>query len=325
MILIKTPNLKSLTINAHVEKDIIDASQWQHFISYELPHLNIFKFKFTCRYFTRNKTIEKKFKEFQSDFWCIQHHWYTEYSLSKNSASIYTIPYISNRYELTPYTERYCNEFTNNVNVFDNVTDLIVVHDAITEKCQHYFSHVNSLTLVDFSIFNEDTLGEIQLLKIVVNLFNIKHLTIKNTYEWRIPSHFLLTEILKETPQLSSLNINQHIFKSFIKNDELCDYLNKKIKILDVNGCLDEIEEFCEMFSNVEQLRCKIEKADSVLFLIKHLPKLLRINLRSVPASCVLKIYTFEEELKQIGVKIMGDLNLAIANELSIWIIRDID
>ena len=118
--------------------------------------------------------IHEKFKEFQSDFWQKQHRWYTEYCLSRDSPSIYTIPYAFDTYQLISDTDRYCNETMNNSNTFDNVTDLIIGPDALTETCQYHFSHVTSLTLGDTRKLPDHTLWEIrhiEHLKMIFNLF----------------------------------------------------------------------------------------------------------------------------------------------------------
>jgi hypothetical protein len=51
--------------------------------------LTLFKFKFSSNY---EDDIPDKFKQFQSDFWQEQHHWYTEYSFDEELAHISTIP-----------------------------------------------------------------------------------------------------------------------------------------------------------------------------------------------------------------------------------------
>ncbi len=62
-----------------------------------------------------NDILYEKFKEFQSDFQCKQHHWYIEYSLFEALESIYTIPYIFDKYQLRSDVYRYS---INNFNTF---------------------------------------------------------------------------------------------------------------------------------------------------------------------------------------------------------------
>jgi hypothetical protein len=68
---------------------MIDAYPWEDFITSSLPQLTLFKFKFSSNY---EDDIPDKFKQFQSDFWQEQHHWYTEYSFDEELAHISTIP-----------------------------------------------------------------------------------------------------------------------------------------------------------------------------------------------------------------------------------------
>jgi hypothetical protein len=119
-----TPKLKNLILDAYSDADMIDASQWQHLITSSLPDLKSFKFRFQkifwCTVFAY---FHSKFKEFQSDFWK-EHHWYTEYSFSNNRALIYTVPYVSDTYELMVNSMRYCNESIDNFNIFKNTTNV---------------------------------------------------------------------------------------------------------------------------------------------------------------------------------------------------------
>jgi hypothetical protein len=142
----QTPSLKSLTISSRVET-LIDAYGWQDLITISLPYLKTFKFEFTYVLENNDNIIIDKFKQFQNSFWLDQHHWYTEYVLDRYSAYIYTIPYISNTYILTPYTNRYSNKLINNFNKFNNVTNLILYQKTMKNKYEFYFSNVESLIL----------------------------------------------------------------------------------------------------------------------------------------------------------------------------------
>jgi hypothetical protein len=332
MIFRQTPNLKSLTLNASFDKDQIDAHQWKELITNFLLYLNIFKFKFTCFYSKKNKTIEEKFKEFQSDFWCEQHHWYTEYSLSDNSSSIYTIPYISNTFKLEPHTKRHSTEMVNNINTFRNVNHLIIYPRTIAERCEYFFPHVNLLSLEHSTQFNRYAdlkIEHIQHLKMIVNLSNIKHLNISNSYQFNKP--FILKEILKQTPQLSSLDIYMNGLILLFADDELCKYMIKMITELNITHCSqtvldrtdDRLNRFCKIFSNLEQLTCEVEEVNSVFVLIKNLRKLSRINLRPATGIFILRINTCIAKLQQTDVKIISEFKFANYGELSIWIIRD--
>ncbi|CAF1427017.1 unnamed protein product [Rotaria sordida] len=231
IILKQTPNLQSLTINVYNNINLIDAIQWEQLISSSLSYLDIFKFKFGCSYYKNSIEIHEKFKSFQSDFWCKKHHWYTEYSLSKNSVLIYTLPYLSNTYQLTSYTTRYCNALMKNDNTFDNIVELSIHPDAIREQCQYYFPYVISIELEDTWQFDNYYFLEnqhIKSLKMIVNLSNAKHLKISSDCKRETSS--ILLEILKEAPQISSITIGPDVFKSLCVNNELYEYLNRMIK-----------------------------------------------------------------------------------------------
>jgi hypothetical protein len=154
--------------------NMADAYQWEHLITSALPYLNIFKFHFT--YTGReeyNIIFQEKFKQFQSDLWHKQHHWHIEYLVSDFVSSINTIPYIYDTYELLWITNRYCNQFLHDVNVFDNVINLTIHSDMITENYQCHFYNIISLTLGQAELFGISLLLKIEqteYLKMIVNL-----------------------------------------------------------------------------------------------------------------------------------------------------------
>lgn len=77
---------------------MIDDKQWEYLIKSSLTCLHSFKFMFN--YKNKNDNILQKFKQFQNDFSLKQHQCYTEYSISDESASIYTTPYMLNSYKI---------------------------------------------------------------------------------------------------------------------------------------------------------------------------------------------------------------------------------
>jgi hypothetical protein len=212
-----------------------------------------------------------KFQQFQTDFWQIQHHWYTEHIKDTESASIYTIPYPSNTYEL-----RHSDNLINNINTFINVTDLTFYLEKLTGNCQYYFPHITTLTFHRCDNQARLTAEHIEYLKKIVNLSHLKHLHIsKMTHR----ESLLILELLKESPQLSSITLDSSSLRSCCKNDDLCKYLNTMIKKLYQN---DEslvwydvgIKRFCEIFSNLEHLQCNIEYENDLFSLLTNLPKL---------------------------------------------------
>jgi hypothetical protein len=260
---------------------MIDAYRWKHLITSSLPQLTSFKFHFRIY---PSDDILNKFQKFQSDFWQKQHHWFVEYKLHEDLADIYTIPYISNTYIIRPHTNRYCNESINKSNIFGNVSDLILCKGALTFNGSYYFPNVTSLSIGEIVYFEdiEDDcleLEHIDFFKMIVNLFNLRHLIISSSC--KIESSSILLQLLKETPQLLSIDIGTQHLQSFFNNNELCIYLNKLITRLSVlrnsydllNDCY-QLEQFCKIFSNLEQLICHINRDSDLLFLLTHLPKL---------------------------------------------------
>jgi hypothetical protein len=283
-----TPNINTLIITKDFGYNLIDAYRWEHLITSSLSHLNSFQFRFSFSLRNDENDILDKFKQFQSDFWHKQHHWYTEYSLSKYSAVIYTIPYLLDIYTLKPHTKTYSKRFMNNSHTFNNVKELILYQKAITSEASCYFSNVRSLVL-DNCICIQDgddyllNRKHIQSLKMIVNLSYVKHVTITSSCQLKTAS--VLLQLLKQTKQLSSLTIDPEILEILFIHRELCKYLGTKIKKLDiyrhdyslfVNSHI--IEQFCQVFSNLEQLKCIIGHPNDLLVLLTRLSKLSSIK-----------------------------------------------
>ncbi len=153
------------------------------------------------------------------------------------------------------------------------------------EKLFHYyFSNVNSLIL-SYSIIDKK---DVESIKIKVNLFNLNFLGFEGICE--IKSASILLNILKETPNLSSISIPKRILFSFFNNYQLCQYLNKLIKKLTMSEvCKDtnvydmiyssELPQFCQIFFNLKQFQCSMEKWDDLIFILSHLPKLAHLSI----------------------------------------------
>jgi len=170
------------------------------------------------------------------------------------------------------------------------VTNLILYQKTIKNKCEFYFSNVESLILENElkppECREDRYLDEEHFpsLKMIMNLNNLKHLTISSKCKMNMLR--LLLVILKQSSQLSSLTIIPDALRVLFTSDELCRYLNKMIKKLDIyqkcDNTLNEpdiITEFCEVFSNLEQLTCNIRKGNYLLSLLKKLPKLSFLNI----------------------------------------------
>ena len=322
MIFKQIPNLRSLTICTgrrltifiDNNKEIVDAGQWQDLISSSLPHLNIFKFQFLLK--NENGNFEEKFNKFRSDFWIEQHHWSTNYSISKSLASIYTIPYPLDTYEVTPLINPYFSEQKSKFKkAFEYVTDLSILSDAITETCYYYFSNVTSLTLGDTLVddrkhTSEDDrryvlkIEQIKHLKRIVKLSNIKYLII---HACKLETPSVLTEILKEAQQLSSLKIHWNDLKTLFVDKELCKYL-KMIKQLDIYlGKIEvnrskKLDQFCETFSDIERVSLEGDETNYLLslFLLEKLPKLLCIYIWMTKSIAFHDLAWLEDEAKKL-------------------------
>jgi hypothetical protein len=221
----------------------------------------------------------------------------------------------------------------NNSTTFGNVKDLTIFPDLITEKCQYHFSCVTSLTLGDPTLNLTDTLlmiKHIECLKMIVNLYNLKHLSIPSCC--RLETPLILTEILKEASQLSSLNIHPDVLSFLFDDVRSCQYLNKMIKQLNIfidGGDLlddpDELNQFCKVFINIEQLTCQIHQRDTLLFLLQHLPKLFFLKFHSQTSTFRNEISWLEDELQKLGIQIITEVHNRNILDYSIWIIRNID
>ncbi|CAF0713827.1 unnamed protein product [Adineta steineri] len=137
-------------------------------------------------------------------------------------------------------------------------------------------------------------------LKIIVNLSNLKHLDLILICEQHIS--FLLLKILKQAPKLSSFKIICSKLMLLLDNDELCKYLNKIIKNLNLDSdpilfINDSIgEKFCKVLSNIEKLSCIIDQPHDLLVLLKRLPKLSMIMADFYTPDTSEVLASFEEE-----------------------------
>ncbi|CAF1304528.1 unnamed protein product [Rotaria sordida] len=323
------PKLTSLKFYGTYDLDMIDANQWEYLIISLLPYLDTFKFIFNYIYKPNDNHIEDKLNKFQTDFWIKQHQWYTEYSLSNYSALIYTIPYMLNSYTLELDSNRYSNQL---IKTFNNVKNLTIYHTTIRESGGHYFSNVTSLTILPPKYAYRPQLGiqAIKSLKNIVNLSNLKYLGI--SFEFKIKDAYVLLRILQEAPKISSIMISIRTLEHFAYNDEACEYLNKMIKKLDIYKYHSssfkfhhQIENFCKIFSNIEQLKCNIDRANDLLYLLNHLPKLSMLKAYLWQISDYDYFYSwFKKATKKLNLLFNINYRDKQETELSIWINRNI-
>jgi hypothetical protein len=326
ILLQQTPNLKLLIVSADGYLDIVDACRWRKLINTSLPLLDVFKFKFSLDIEDEDHVIVDKFQQFQTKFWYQQHHWYTEYILTKSRALIYTIPYILNEYEITSDTRRYFNKSFNNTIAFAKVTDLTLNIGVMINTDEYYFPNVKSLRLNNTRV--DTNLGypflkikHIECLKTMVNLCNLVHLEIRSECRWKSPS--VMIQILKEASHLSSLKVNKTTLFAMFKNLELCEYLTKMIKKLDISvfvfdcGYLDlnESTKMCQIFCNMEEFRCDVGSSDNLEMILNQLSKLTHMKVFSYKTSYItagnwwLQRHKFELDLYSFTIKCESDFD----------------
>ncbi|CAF1514636.1 unnamed protein product [Rotaria sordida] len=128
--------------------------------------------------------------------------------------------------------QRYWNQF---INTFENVTNLTLYHATLKEKTyQYYFSNVASLTILPPDDAHRPALETRarKSLRNITNPSNLKYLGISSKF--RIKDSSALLYMLQEFPQLTSLMISIRALEQFGYDTDLCEYLNKTIKTLDI-------------------------------------------------------------------------------------------
>ena len=327
------PNLKSLSISALYNSDLVDADRWEQIITSSLPSLQIFKFIFGYHSNNKSDPMADKFNQFQTDFWHKQHHWFTECSLDFCLAFIYTTPYLSNTFKLKPQTNRCSHQLKNDSNTFNNVTDLILHHRTVPTNCQYYFSNITSLKLIN-SLKDRTSmldLEHIQITKRIVKFFNLKHLDISEYGSTLTP--LILLGILENAPHLSSMIINARSLVTLFNDHVLCEYLTKRIKKLDLYGCTgglfndyDEIKKFCKIFSNIEQLECNVNQMNDIALILEELSKLSMLKVYLPSLEDREDSYPwFEEEAQRLNFMFNINRHGAQKIEVNIWIGKHMD
>ncbi|CAF3234428.1 unnamed protein product [Rotaria socialis] len=265
----QTPNLKSLTFISHNNDDIniIDANRWEYLIVSSIPKLDTFNLK--CSYY-----------ESAPDFWKEQHHWCFEYIEEDHLISFYTIPYICDTYQIE---FNFTNSSSNLVNTFANVKKLTLKYERLVENSKYYFTNVTSLTLSRVHFDTLLTTERVQYLKMMINLFNLKHLDMPDNKK---ADASCLLEIFKQTPQLSSISIDPDWLQEILNNKGIFEYLTKMIKnfnFIEYKARIDssfQIKNFCKIFPNIEHLQCRIHDTENVFVIIDNLPKLSTLKIK---------------------------------------------
>ena len=235
---------------------------------------------------------------------------------------------------MTPNATRSYNKLINNTNIFNNVSYLKLHQEVISLRNSYYFSNVISLKLKGKLCFAEIAdrflnMEHIHSLKSNINLSNVKHLAISLTCE--MESSSVLLQLLKQMPQLSSLDMELDILQSFFDNDELCTYFNKLITKLDIhkysyNGFNSStgIEKFCKIFSHIEHLTCYINQLNDLVYLLMHLRNLFMMEIHISTAT---NRERFVRELNNEAKKLKRTINMEfdLANSTTLYIYLSIN
>ncbi|CAF1324616.1 unnamed protein product [Adineta ricciae] len=180
------PALKYLTILAPKNRQLTDANRWQDLITKSLCQLQTFKFIFASH-------LIEQYEQFQR--WKVH---------------IYLHNFIS-----ADFT-RCKNPMISDVDVFDNVTELTLFINFDMKTDEFYFYHIHSVILkIDGRIALQHE-QSVQPITKMINLFNLKHICIQQGI-----CAGVVIELLRQSPQLTSLSISPQMLMLFIRNREL--------------------------------------------------------------------------------------------------------
>jgi hypothetical protein len=200
----------------------------------------------------------------------------------------------------------------------------------MTYEFRVFFPNVTSLTLkgaLKHKILSQKQL--LEYLPMIVDLSNVQHLDIIDPSVKNVV--LILLEVLKRAPRLSSITLLLTSLKSFFDNAELCMYLNKQMKRLNsyyyLFDSFNEVRQFCEVFSNIEQFRCTICDQNHLLYLLDHLPHLsfleITVSASAIPERflCWFKEFKVRSNLMLLIEELPSSL---VDNRFGIWIERKI-
>ena len=319
----RTINLEILTLVYYHDDKLFRVNDWQYFIHSTLIKLK--KFNFICKYINtiEHKQIRQVFQQFQNDFWLNEYKWYTECTLSNDFSTIYTIPYIHNSYTLESFSDQFFNSTIDRRNIYANVNYVKFNADIITNQYAYYFPYVKTLS-IDNCCLNRNYFD---LLKTIVNLTNLNELHILS--KCQLDDSSILLDIVKQSSNLSMLNIDSRMLRLLFVNHELCKYLSKIIRKLtliaacDANEEFDQMNKFWQTFENLEELDCTIEKRQSIRLILESLPRLSHLNIRLKTARIVKDLETFTKEIAtKLGVNIFIESEADFRVCLDVWIAR---
>ena len=114
---------------------------------------------------------------------------------------------------------------------------------------------------------------------------------------------------MKQASNLSWITIHPNDLVVLFNDRQLCTYLNKMIRKLDVLQYgqssfknEEDMKKFCDIFSNMEQLVCCINEPNDILVLLDRLVRLSTVNIY-LP-SIIDRDYLFallEEQLRRLN------------------------
>lgn len=296
-----TPNLHCLTMQSDREC-FIDASLWKNWISLYIRQLKNFKFSFEIKFYNQPDFIQKCYEQFQTNFWLEEHQWRTSLNSDGSRLFIRTIPWQDDKFHL--YSPIMIDKWKIST-TFSYVKTLCIYYEALIQSIDYHFPHVISLTLCrnakpNFSLLNEIILERLSKL---LNSSNLQHLCLRKA-PVRDES-ILLLEILKRSPRLSSLVIQSTNIPVFLRNIELCKYLNQMIITIDCQDYLfknlDDIKDFCRIFSNIQHLKYYFSQKEFFIYLLKNLPYLSTIEL--FDSREIGFFYSIETFVKSVHIK----------------------
>lgn len=278
----QTLNLQSLTICCFFFWMTFVAERWERLITQSLPDLNHFKFVGSA--FIDQNSAENILEQYRSHFWR-EHHWFVEMIFGEGFAIIYTIPYVSKTF-IGPLNGTKMNQKNEDqINALTHITHVTACEEIPTETCEYYFPNLRILDIA-YREHQPYSKQQIENFNKRFNFSRLKHLNIWNYSRTEI-SIPLLVNILRASPQLSSMSIHWNSFTSLFMNNELCGHFNQLIRTLCVEDdehrrSLDQsfdVQKFCQVFSNLKHLQCNRGHAKRFLSIFNRLSSLLTLKL----------------------------------------------
>jgi hypothetical protein len=270
-----TPNIHRLNIDLSTE--LVDGNRWEEIIRNHLPKLEVFQLKMKVALPMLQDIqarVDTLINSFETPFWIDEHRWYV-YCLTQNrTIYLYTL---SNHYE-------------EELPVSFKSTSL--EHDE--PDFYSKMTKINTPTFFDQPISSSVPMRKINYLRInlpindqfwsiVPNFKRLKSLTI---YFHANVFHFQVQALLDRATRLHSLSISQH--ESIPLQSSIFKYRNASIRELNlrhINHYFNEDD--CIQLSRsplgvqCEVLSILVHNYESIITLVKHMPQIRSLNVRS--------------------------------------------